>query len=203
MSTNGRTATDFSGIVGAAAPDVDDGATAGVGVARWLDSQRRSAANPAITKAATDATAIAARFGDRAGGSDAFVGDSGAAGTVVAVDACIANRTADTSFGNADSVPPLGRIQEILKTSRHARLVGTQRHDGMAFRASALYLSQDVRGHNRVLRQDEHDRFGGIDGVNDRICIEGPSNDIARRDPADDSGSLQRANYVVRNGSIL
>src|ERR1700722_6195880 len=106
MSTKGRIATDFSGIVGAAGADIGaDTGTVGAGIdtVRRLVSHRRSAANPAIAKPTTHATTIALRF-------VAGAYTDGARACAVAVEAgvstgaCIESRAAETSFGIARAV---------------------------------------------------------------------------------------------------
>jgi len=109
MSTNGKTATDFSENAGAAGAGAGAGTGAvgtEVGAALRLDSQGRSTAIPAMAKPIRDAMTMAVRFF-----CGAFV--DGAAVCAVGVEAgvttgvCIASRAAETSFGMAHPVSPL------------------------------------------------------------------------------------------------
>src|SRR5580658_1472679 len=108
MSTNGRTATDFPGIAGAAVTGTGadaTGAVAGVAAARWLDSHRRSAANPTRAKLTTDAPTSAIRLGHRVdtAGAGACTGGTPVG---VMVEACTATCTAATSLGSARAGSP-------------------------------------------------------------------------------------------------
>src|ERR1700683_581389 len=109
ISTNGRTATDFSETAGAprvAATGAEaTGIVAGVAAARWLDSHMRSAANPPMTKLTTDAATSAIRLRDRA---DTAGAGAGAVGTPIGVTAGVftATCTAETSLGSARTVSP-------------------------------------------------------------------------------------------------
>src|ERR1035438_4262722 len=108
MSTNGKTATDFSGIVGAAGAGAGAGTAAvgtEVGAALRLDTHRRSIANPAMAKPIREATMIAARFGCRADGNGAGARCFGAAFGVT-TGACMATRTASISFGIERAISP-------------------------------------------------------------------------------------------------
>ena len=108
MSTKGSTATDRSGIVDVAGANTgaDNGVVgAGADAVRWLDCHKRSPAKAAIAKPTTDATTIEVRvvvgmFADRASMCAVGVESGNAA------DACIATRTAETSFGNTRAVSP-------------------------------------------------------------------------------------------------
>ena len=80
---NGKTATDFSGIVGAAEAGAGAGTAAvgtEIGAASRFDTHRRSTANPAMAKPIRDTTMIAVRFDDRADDDGAgAVGEPGRA----------------------------------------------------------------------------------------------------------------------------
>src|SRR5208283_15664 len=108
MSTNGRTATDFSRIVGADGVGAGAGTAAfgsEVGAAHRLDTHRRSTANPAIAKPIRDVTMIAVFFAGRADGNGA--GPRGVeAASGVTTGACMATRTAAMSFGIDRAISP-------------------------------------------------------------------------------------------------
>src|ERR1700690_957550 len=100
MSMNGKTATDFSGIVGAAEAGAGAGTAAvgtEIGAASRFDTHRRSTANPAMAKPIRDTTMIAVRFDDRADDDGAGARGVGATSGVT-TGACMAARTAAMSF---------------------------------------------------------------------------------------------------------
>ncbi len=66
-----------------------------------------------------------------------------------------------------------------------------------------LNFPQDVLRIGGILGQDEHDRLGRIDGMNDLISIEGAGCYIPRGDPARNPTALERLDDGSGYGSVL
>jgi hypothetical protein len=93
MSTNGKTATDFSGIVDAVGADAAaDTAAAGTETAAVVRFGRRSTANPAMTKPIRETAMMVVFFVGRTDGD-------GAEPRGITVAVCMATRTAAMNFG--------------------------------------------------------------------------------------------------------
>src|ERR1700678_3283812 len=123
MSTNGRTATDLSRIVGAAGTDTGadtTGAATGMATARRFDNHRRSTAKPRKPKPTPEAKT---RANLRVDGAD--TGDVAGVGASAdtAAGAFTATCTAATSLGIARSMSPdlaSSQCDAITKYSKSA-----------------------------------------------------------------------------------
>ncbi|HXP66064.1 MAG TPA: hypothetical protein VN815_11355, partial [Steroidobacteraceae bacterium] len=82
-------------------------------------------------------------------------------------------------------------------------MIDAQGDKGMALRGRALHFPQDMLRIGGILRQDEHDCLGGIDGMNDLVGIERAGRHVPRRDPTCDPTVLERLDDGSGHGSVL
>jgi hypothetical protein len=73
----------------------------------------------------------------------------------------------------------------------------------VALRGRALHFPEDVLRIGGILRQDEHDCLGGIDGMNDLIGIERTGCHVPRGDPARNPTALERLDDGSGHSSVL
>src|SRR5579863_7478861 len=72
----------------------------------------------------------------------------------------------------------------------------------MALRSRSLYLPEDMRRSRSVLRQDQNNRFCGIDRMNDLACIVRPRCYIPGRDPALETLTFQSRCDIIGDGRV-
>jgi hypothetical protein len=82
-------------------------------------------------------------------------------------------------------------------------LIDSQRNDRMTLRRRSLYLPEDVGRSRGVLRQDQNNRIGRIDCMNDFARIVRARRCISGRDPALETLALQDGGDVIRDGGVV
>src|SRR5579863_1095702 len=80
-------------------------------------------------------------------------------------------------------IDPLRFAQEVLEGSRQRCRVDAYRYDSATFGRSPLNLLTNVGRGDRLLGENQNDDLGVVDRPNDLIGVEGPRDNIPRRDP--------------------